>query len=368
MRTIIHADMDAFYASIEQLDNPELRGKPVVVGGSPEHRGVVAAASYEARTFGIRSAMPMSRAVRLCPDLRRVPPRFGRYAEVSGQVMRVFRSLTPLVEPLSLDEAYLDVTGWVEDGATGEAIARELKREVREKAHLTLSCGVGASKSVAKIASDIRKPDGLVVVPMGTEAAFLGPLSIRALWGVGPKTEQRLVAAGIRTIGDMAACSDAHAERLLGSNALFMRDMARGIDPREVITDHERKSIGAETTFVEDLPDGPELRRILHNTAAEVSRRMQGAGAKASTVALKLRYSYFKTITRQQTLASPTDDAAVIESTALLLLEHAAKPGDMFRLVGLQCSKLVDEAGVQGILWQPLSSAERPVPHEEDGN
>jgi DNA polymerase-4 len=364
MRTIIHADMDAFYASVEQLDDPALRGKPVVVGGSPEHRGVVAAASYEARAFGIRSAMPMSRAVRLCSELVRVPPRFGRYAEVSRQVMAVFRALTPLVEPLSLDEAYLDVTGWVTDGANGETIARELKREVREKTGLTLSCGVGSSKSVAKIASDMRKPDGLVVVPAETEAAFLAPLPIRALWGIGPKTEQRLLGAGVRTIGDMAASSDAHAQRLLGSNALFMRDMARGIDLREVITDHERKSIGAETTFVEDLPDGQELRRILHDTAAEVARRMQGAGARASTVALKLRYSYFKTVTRQRTLLAPTDDATVIEATALQLLEAVAQPSDMFRLLGLQCSKLVDEAGVQGVLLSADSAWEPP--HRED--
>ncbi len=358
MRTIIHADMDAFYASVEQLDRPKLRGKPVAVGGSPEGRGVVAAASYEARAFGVRSAMPMSRAVRLCPELLRVSPRFGRYAEVSRSVMEVFRALTPLVEPMSLDEAYLDVTGWVADGADAETLARELKREVREKTGLTLSCGVAASKSVAKVASDMRKPDGLVVVAPGTEAAFLAPLPVRALWGIGPKAEQRLVSAGVRTIGDLAACGDAQAERLLGSGGLFLRDMARGIDSREVITEHERKSIGAETTFAKDLPDGAELRRVLRETADEVARRMRKSGARASTVALKLRYSYFKTITRQQTLAAPTDDAATIVSVAEQLLDSVVGPGDMFRLLGIQCSKLVDEGGVQGVLWEP--------PHAEE--
>jgi DNA polymerase-4 len=354
MRTIIHADMDAFYASVEQLDKPELRGKPVAVGGSPEGRGVVAAASYEARAFGVRSAMPMSRAMRLCPELVRVSPRFGRYGEVSHAVMGLFRALTPLVEPLSLDEAFLDVSGWVTDGATPATIARELKVEVKAKTGLTISCGVGTSKSVAKIASDMRKPDGMVVVAPGTEATFLAPLPVRSLWGIGPKAEQRLVAAGIRTIGDLAACGDAQAQRLLGSGGAFIRDMARGIDEREVITDHERKSIGAETTFAKDLPDGTELRRELHQLAEEVGRRMRSAGARGSTVSIKLRYSYFKTITRQHTLAAPTDETATIESTAAMLLEAAVGPGDMFRLLGIQCSKLIDEGGVQGVLWAPL--------------
>jgi DNA polymerase-4 len=356
VRTIIHADMDAFYASIEQLDRPELRGKPVVVGGSAEGRGVVAAASYEARAFRVRSAMPMSRALRLCPDLVRVSPRFGRYAEVSRQVMDTFRALTPLVEPLSLDEAFLDVTGWVVDGAEPEALGRELKREVHQHTGLTMSAGVATSKSVAKIASDMRKPDGLVVVAPGTEAGFLAPLSVRALWGIGPKAEASLVRAGIKTVGDLAACADGQATRLLGSGGVFFRDMARGIDPREVITEHERKSIGAETTFAKDLLDGADLRAELHSLSNEVGRRMRKAGARASTVSIKLRYHYFKTVTRQHTLASPTDDAAVIERTAGVLLDGVAQPGDQFRLLGVQCSKLVDEHGVQGVLWEPLHS------------
>jgi DNA polymerase-4 len=346
--------MDAFYASVEQLDRPELRGKPVVVGGSSEGRGVVAAASYEARAFRIRSAMPMSRALRLCPEAVRVSPRFGRYAEVSRAVMDTFRSLTPLVEPLSLDEAFLDVTGWVADGADAKAIGRDLKNEVRERTGLTLSAGVASSKSVAKIASDMQKPDGLVVVAPGTEAAFLAPLPVRSLWGIGPKAEAALLAAGVRTVGDLAACGDAQAGRLLGSGGVFLRDMARGIDDREVITEHERKSIGAETTFARDLPDGPEFRAELQALAGEVGRRMRKAGARASTIAIKLRYHYFKTITRQVTLASPTNDVEVIAASAASLVAGAVQPGDQFRLLGIQCSKLVDEHGVQGVLWEPL--------------
>jgi DNA polymerase-4 len=349
-RTILHADLDAFYASVEQLDNPELRGKPVVVGGSPEGRGVVAAASYEARRFGVRSAMPMSRALRLCPDAVRVSPRFDRYAAVSRQVMAIFRALTPLVEPLSLDEAFLDVSGWVRDGADPRRIARELKDEVRSATGLTLSVGAGSNKSVAKIASDLEKPDGLVVVPPGTEAAFLAPMPVRALWGVGPKTEAVLHRAGIRTIGDLARRGAADARRLLGSNGDFLHGMARGIDDREIVIEHERKSVGAECTFARDLPDGPELRRALSEIAGEVARRLGKAHVKAHTVAIKLRYANFHTITRQASLKTPAGDADEIAAVATQLLDNVIAAGDEFRLLGIQCSRLV-EAGAQAQLW-----------------
>jgi len=351
LRTIIHADLDAFYASVEQLDNPELRGKPVVVGGPPEARGVVAAASYEARRFGVRSAMPMSRALRLCPDAVRVPPRFARYGELSRRVMAIFRALTPLVEPLSLDEAYLDVSAVVRDEVDAERIARDLKRQVKESTGLTLSVGVGSNKSAAKIASDAGKPDGLVVVPRGGEAAFLAPLPVRALWGVGPKTEQVLARAGIKTIGDLARRSEAAAERLLGSAAEFFVQMARGIDEREVVTEWERKSIGAETTFPEDLEDGPELRGELRRVAREVARRMRPGGIAAQTVAIKLRYANFRTITRQMTLEQPVRSAQAIERVAGQLLDRVAQPGDRFRLLGIHCSKLSDHLISQGVLW-----------------
>ncbi len=346
----MHADLDAFYASVEQLDNPELRGRPVVVGGSAEGRGVVAAASYEARKFGIRSALPMSRALRLCPDLVRVSPRFGRYGEVSGCVMSIFRALTPLVEPLSLDEAFLDVSGWVRDGADPGKIARELKDEVKKATGLTLSVGAGSNKSIAKIASDLEKPDGLVVVLRGTEAAFLAPMPVRALWGVGPKTESVLTRAGIRTIGDLARRSPADANRLLGSSGEFLRDMANGIDNREVTIEHERKSVGAERTFARDLPDGPDLRAALAAIASEVSRRLAHSHVKAHTIAIKLRYSNFHTITRQASVKSPTDDVSALSAVATQLLDAVVAPGDEFRLLGIQCSRLT-EAAEQPQLW-----------------
>lgn len=351
-RTIIHADLDAFYASVEQLDNPELRGKPVVVGGPPEARGVVAAASYEARRFGVRSAMPMSRAMRLCPEAVRVPPRFARYGELSRRVMAIFRALTQLVEPLSLDEAYLDVSAIVHREGDAERIARDLKRQVNEATGLTLSVGVGSNKSVAKIASDAGKPDGLIVVPRGGEATFLAPLPVRALWGVGPKTEQVLARAGIKTIGDLASRSEAAAERLLGSHGMMLHEMARGVDERGVETTHERKSVGAETTFASDLADGPELRAELAQIVEQVAQRLQHARVRARTVAIKLRYSNFKTITRQASLAAPVDDAATIGRVAAQLLDRQAEAGDRFRLLGVHCSKLVGETIVeQGVLW-----------------
>jgi DNA polymerase-4 len=337
---------------VEQLDHPEYRGKPVVVGGPPESRGVVAAASYEARKFGVRSAMPMSRAVRLCPDAIRVPPRFDRYIELSREVMRTFRALTPLVEPLSLDEAFLDVSGWVDDGVEPVQIGRELKREVRARTGLTLSVGMGANKSVAKIASDLGKPDGLVVVPRRTEREFLAPMPIRVLWGVGPKTEQALHRAGIRKVSDLADRTEVDAERLLGSHGVYLRQLALGIDDRAVETEHERKSVGAETTFARDLPDGPELRDELLRIADEVARRLRRAHARAHTVALKLRYANFRTVTRQTTRKAPTDETQDIREDATMLFDAIVRSGDEFRLVGVQCSKLVDEDGMQGVLWR----------------
>jgi DNA polymerase-4 len=321
----------------------------VVVGGSPEARGVVAAASYDARAFGVRSAMPMSRAMRLCPEAVRVSPRFDRYGQMSRVVMGLFRALTPLVEPLSLDEAFLDISAIAADDASAERVAARLKQRVKAATGLTLSVGGGANKSVAKIASDMRKPDGLLIVPHGTEAEFLAPLPVRLLWGVGPKTEKSLVAAGIRTIGDLAARSDADAERWLGSRGTFLLEMARGIDDRGIETESERKSIGAETTFARDLADGPELRDELHRVAEEVGARMARSSAAARTVAIKLRYANFRKISRQSSQKATVSSAAVIEAIATVLFDDVAREGDQFRLLGIQCSNLV-EGGTQGIL------------------
>ena len=343
-RTIIHADMDAFYASVEQRDRPELRGNPVVVGGSPEGRGVVAAASYEARAFGVRSAMPMSRALRLCPKAVRVSPRFDRYGEVSRRVMAIFRAMTPLVEPLSLDEAFLDLTAQAQTYGGGEAAARYLKGEVRRVTALNVSIGVATNKTVAKIASDAGKPDGLVVVAPGAEATFLAPMPVRALWGVGPRAEAALVAAGITTIGELARAGDGAIERVLGSRGLVLRDMARGIDDRAVEPVRERKSIGAETTFAHDLPDGAEFRETLRHLSEEVAERLREKHTRARTVVLKLRYANFRTITRRTTRSGATDDEQVIHSAASALLDAVVEPGDRFRLLGVTASQLTDEA------------------------
>jgi DNA polymerase-4 len=351
LRTILHADLDAFYASVEQLDHPEYRGKPVVVGGPPEARGVVAAASYEARRSGVHSAMPMSRAMRLCPDAIRVPPRFDRYGELSRRVMAFFRVLTPLVEPLSLDEAFLDITATTLDLEEAERIARKLKGAVRADTGLIVSIGGGANKTVAKIASDAGKPDGLLIVRRGDEAAFLAPMPVRALWGIGPKTETVLVRAGMRTVADIAARPAAELERLLGSRGPFLQAMARGIDDRAVDTSYERKSVGAETTFARDLADGPELRDELHRICEEVARRLGSARARACTVAIKLRYANFRTISRQTSVKTSVAQGDVIEALATQLLDAVAQPEDRFRLLGVSCSRLVDAERLPATLW-----------------
>jgi DNA polymerase-4 len=351
-RTILHADLDAFYASVEQLDRPELRGRPVVVGAPPEARGVVAAASYEARRFGIRSAMPMSRALRLCPQAVQVAPRFERYGEVSRRVMAIFRDVTPLVEPLSLDEAFLDVSEQVAASGGPEALAREIKRRVKEETGLTVSIGVGANKTVAKIASEMEKPDGLVVVPPGEEARFLAPLPVRALWGVGPRAEEALAEIGIRTIGELAAADAAALNARFGVRGQWFLRMASGLDDRPVETEHERKSVGAETTFPRDLADGPELRQILGRVADDVARRLRRQGVKARTVVLKLRYSDFRTITRQTSLAKGVDSAGELVAAAGALLDRTARPGDRFRLLGIHGTNLQAEDEAQLGLWR----------------
>jgi DNA polymerase-4 len=296
--------------------------------------------------------MPMSRALRLCPQAIRVSPRFDRYGEVSREVMAVFHELTPLVEPLSLDEAFLDVTARVSRYQGVEAIARRLKADVKARTRLTVSIGAGTNKTVAKIASDMQKPDGLVVVPPGGEAAFLAPLPVRALPGVGPRAEEALKAAGLQTIGQLAAAETAQMEALFGSRGVWLAEVARGIDNRPVETEHERKSVGAETTFPRDLPDGSELREELRRVAQDAARRLAKSGVRARTVALKLRYANFHTITRQQSAPEPTDDAEEIVARAGALLEGVVKEGDKFRLIGVSCTNLVEPLRAQLELWE----------------
>jgi DNA polymerase-4 len=350
-RWIVHADLDAFFASVEQLDNPELRGRPVVVGAPPQSRGVVAAASYEARAFGIRSAMPMAAALRLCPEAVRVSPRFDRYAEISRRVMDIFRQFTSLVEPLSLDEAFLDVTEAVEKGRPAEetalnraeGIARAIKERVRQGVGLTVSVGVAPSRSVAKIASDRDKPDGLVLVPPGTERQFLAPLPVRSLWGVGPKTAERLAAESITTVDELAERSEEWARGLFGERGVYLLHLARGIDDSPVVVEHETKSVSSEVTFPRDVGDLPALEVSLRDLARETAERLRRHGLKGRTVKIKLRLSDFTTFTRQTTLAHPTDAVDTILREATRLLAREVFNGRRFRLLGVGVSNFRPE-------------------------
>ncbi len=339
--------MDAFFAAVEQRDRPELRGKPVLVGGSPQSRGVVAAASYESREYGCRSAMPMRTAVRLCPHAEIVRPRFSRYREVSAQVMAILREVSPLVEPLSVDEAFVDVSHRVAEGATPAELGQWIRERVKRETDLTVSCGVATSKSVAKIASDRHKPDGLTVVAPGSEAGFLAPLSISDLWGVGPKTAERLRAAGIETIGELAERPMPWLIDRFGSRGEWFWQLARGIDDRDVSLERQTKSISSETTFAEDVGSEARLRSIVREQSASVGARLVEQGFRARTVQIKLRLSDFTTFTRQRTLSTATSDADVIERTALELLQEQLSPLRRFRLVGV---------GVSGLEQRPVAA------------
>ena len=335
MRHILHADFDAFYTSVEQLDNPALRGLPVVVGGSPEGRGVVASASYEARRFGVRSAMPMRTAVQRCPRLVRVPPRFDRYRDVSRRVMDIFHEVTDLVEAMSLDEAYLDVTDSVAAGQAPAAIAAELRERVRSELSLTISVGVATSKSVAKIASDLDKPDGLTVVPPGGERVFLEPLDVDKLSGIGPKTAARLHDEGIRTIGDLASKTDDWLMRRFGRSGPGMRRFAIGKDDHPVQPRRERKSLSAETTFSRDTDDPDYLLSLVDRLSERVGGHLERGAVECRTVKVKLRLADFTTFTRQTTpphAVASTDDVA---EAARELVRREIRPGRLFRLVGV---------------------------------
>ena len=338
MRYILHADMDAFYASVEQLDNPQFKGTPLVVGGSPSGRGVVAAASYEAREYGIRSAMPMATAIRLYPRVVRVSPRFSRYREVSNQVMSIFHELTDTVEPLSLDEAYLDISGESLDAFSLEDIGSDLRFSVKERTGLAITVGGGTSKTVAKIASQMAKPDGLLLIKPGGERLFLNPLDVGLLWGVGPKTESVLKQQGIEKIGDLAEKDDDWVYRILGRRGAELRLRALGEDLSEVSTFRETKSVSVETTLTEDILDPAVLKAELRELSDKLALRVRRNGLRFKTVSLKLRLSDFTTFTRQQTLNYNTDDAETIFGVSVGLLEKEMRPGLEFRLLGVSVS------------------------------
>ena len=347
VRHILHADFDAFYAAVEQREDPRIRGKPVVVGGKAETRGVVASASYEARRFGVRSAMPMRTALQRCPEAVRVDPRFGLYGIVSRQVMQIFRSITPTVEALSLDEAFLDVTDLVTDATPAESIARSLKTQVLSELGLTISVGVAASKSVAKIASDMDKPDGLTVVAPGTERDFLAPLTVDKLWGVGPKTAERLGGEGVTTVGQLASKPERWLDGFFGRMGPHMRRLAQGLDDSPVTTERERKSVSAETTLAQDTGDTEALNDLVRRLSERVGRHLARDGLRARTVKLKLRLSDFTTFTRQATPPEPIDSPDAIVAHAGRLLAVELKPGRLFRLVGVGVSGFASEDQVE---------------------
>jgi len=351
-RAIIHVDMDAFYASVEALDNPGLAGLPVIVGGRAEDRGVVAAASYEARKFGVHSAMSTARALRLCPKAVLLPPRFVRYHELSDRVFDILRDYTPLVEPLSIDEAFLDVTGCERLHGAAAEIGRRIKARVREETRLVASVGVAPNKFLAKLASDLRKPDGFLVVTEAEAPGLLAALPVTRLWGVGPATAETLAALGVRKIGELLSASSALLERRLGSHAATLLELARGIDERPVVADSEPKSIGAETTFPSDIGDAAELRLHLDRLVERVARELREAGYEARTVHLKARFPDFATATRAKTLPAPTDRTAAIRAAARELLEERLeRAGRPLRLVGVSVSGLERPGAVQGELF-----------------
>jgi DNA polymerase-4 len=348
-RTILHGDLDAFYASVEQRDHPEYRGKPLIVGGGPTDRGVVSAASYEARVFGVHSAMPLQQAAKLCPHAIFVPGNFEAYEIASDAVMAIFADRTPLVEPISLDEAFLDITGTAHLFGGPEACARDLKRAVREEVGLVLSVGMASNKLCAKVASDLRKPDGFVIVPRGGEAAFLAPLPLRRLWGVGPKTQQVLEDLGMRTIGDLANADPALLEARLGEHGATIAQRAKGIDEdREVVADPgDPKSIGHAHTFDRNTLDRAQLESTLLRLSEGVGRRLRKHELRGRTVTLQLRVAPFETRTRQRTFTEPTsDDLKIFETARALLRDALAADRDAgrvspVRLVGVTMSGLV---------------------------
>ena len=342
-KTILHADLDAFFAAVEQRDNPELRGKPVIVGGGgPNDRGVVSTASYEARVFGVRSAMPLRTAGALCPQGIFVPVNGHKYSEASRQVMAIFRRFSPLVEPLSIDEAFLDLTGTDQLFGSGEDAARQLKHAVHAETELTVSVGVASNRLVAKIASDLRKPDGLVVVPVGDEAAFLAPLGIERLWGVGAKTRHSLAELGVATIGDLANLPEDVLVRRYGQHGRDLALRSRGIGETVVGGHDAAKSVSQEHTYDVDTSDWQVLEQSLLALSEGVAARLRSTNVVCSTVSVKIRNSAFETITRQRTLANPTDQGDVIWHTAVELTRREVR-GQRIRLLGVAASGLGEQ-------------------------
>jgi DNA polymerase-4 len=363
-RKILHLDLDAFFCAVEELHNPTLRGRAFAVGGRPEERGVVASCSYPARQKGVHSAMPMAQALRACPGLLIVPTQHRLYRTLSQRVMERLHRLTPLVEQISIDEAFLDVSARVEEP---EALAWLLQQSIRSELGLPCSLGVATNKLVAKIANSAGKaaargegpPNAITVVAPGGEAAFLAPLPCDALWGVGPKTSVRLAERGMRLIGDLARQAPGELEALLGKTGRELVLRAQGIDDRPVILEHETKSISQETTFTRDVSNEHELLRTLYDLSQGVGKELRRSGLTASTIRLKMRWSDFTTPTRQITLSQPNDDSDVIYATAKQLFLRLWQPGQPVRLIGVGVSGLTDQPRQMGLFDAPNERVEK---------
>ncbi|HXF50189.1 MAG TPA: DNA polymerase IV [Dehalococcoidia bacterium] len=343
-RCIAHVDLDAFYAAVEALEHPELRGKPVIVGAPPDRRGVVATASYEARKYGVRSAMPSRTAARLCPQAVFVRPNFPLYRRYSRRVMDLIREVTPQVEQVSIDEAYLDLT----EAAGGDfdcavALARDLQRRIKNETGLDCSIGVASNKLVAKIACGRGKPHGFTVVRPGEEAAFLAPLPVEEVPGIGPVTADALRRSGIRTLGELAACDEAELVERFGKRGAWMRAAALGIDESPVVTAWQPKSVSSETTFETDVADARELYATLRRLAEDVARRMEGQGVRARTVGVKIRYGNFETVTRARTRPWAIGDADALAREAIALFDLHWQRGRPVRLLGVKAEHLTRE-------------------------
>jgi DNA polymerase-4 len=351
-RQIIHVDMDAFYASVEQLDRPELQGKAVIVGGDPKARGVVSAASYEARKFGIHSAMPMAQAVRLCPQGVVLPVRMDRYAEVSHTIHTIFERYTPLVEPISLDEAFLDVTGSIDLFGSAEQIGHDIKTQIRAQTHLTASVGVAPNKFLAKLASDLNKPDGFVVITEQNKQQILDPLPVGKIWGVGEVTEKALHYRGIRTIAQLRCTTAEELKGIVGNGATELLRLACGEDDSEVEPERQRKSLSSEQTFATDIRDAAILSSVLLEEVEEVAERLRRHRLKARTVTLKLRYGDFRTVTRSETLREPTNLTKLLwEAADRVFRQWQVRSGGPLRLLGFAASGLEDEHAGQQLLF-----------------
>jgi len=360
-RLIAHVDMDCFYAAVEILDNPELKGQPVIVGSDPKGgkgRGVVSASSYEARKFGVHSAMPISQAFRLCPQGVFLPGRMQRYGEVSGRIMEILLNFSPQMQQISVDEAFLDLTGCQRIFGSAEQMGKKIKLAIRQKCGLTASVGMGSNKLIAKIASDLKKPDGLVIIPAGREAEFLSPLPLRKLWGIGPKTEQRIKSSfKAETIGQLAAIPENLLVKELGLMGEYLHQRANGVDDDPVCDEHEAKSIGRENTFDEDTADSEVLLSTLLYLCDDVAGSLRNSGFEGRTITLKLRYTGFETHTYGRTFSKLPSAASEIFKAAKKLFLDNWRTGQAIRLLGVSVSNFDQKPEQMGLFSEAAAKS-----------